>query len=143
MTTPSLTDRRGTISPPVLPTPNPSKTRAQTTEALAAPIDPRHLREHDKGKLTLKYFPWAVLTKCLHARTNSWSWELLEVKTLGEWVVVSGRLTVDCSDGQLTYEAVSSEPIQGSFAPPIETAASSCVRRACALAGLGTNLWLD
>ena len=141
MTTTPRTEVRGIVTPPSLP--SPQRTKEQTIKSLAGPIDSRHLRELTKGKSTLTYYPWAVLTKCLHARTNSWGWELLEVKTLGEWVVVTGRLTINCSDGELIYEAVSSEPLIGSFAPPIETAASSCVRRACALAGLGTNLWLD
>ena len=139
-----LTETRGTITPPSLPS---TRSKAATVQALAAPIDERHLRQLQKktksGAINLDYYPWAVLTKCLHARTDSWDWQLIEVKTLNEWVVVSGRLTVHCSDGDLVYEAVSSEPVTTFGAPPVETAASSCIRRACALAGLGTNLWLD
>lgn len=131
------------IQAPVLPEPQLLLTKKQTIASLAKPIDPRHLKQLTKKNFTLDYYPWAVLTKCLHARTNSWEWQLLEVKTMSEWVVVSGRLTIDCSDGKLIYDAVSSEPIDGAFAPPVETAASSCVRRACALAGLGTNLYLE
>lgn len=140
MTSAAITEVRGIVAPPSLPT---FQSKAATVKALAAPIDERHLRELKKGKATLTYYPWAVLTKCLHARTDSWSWELLEVKTIGDWVAVSGRLTIHCSDGDLVYEAVSTELLEGTYAPPVETAASSCVRRACALAGLGTNLYLD
>lgn len=136
----------GTIAPPSLPTAT-TRTKAETIKALSAPIDKRHLRQLQKktktGSISLDFYPWAVLTKCLHARTDSWDWRLLEVKTLNEWIVVSGRLTIHCSNGDLIYEAVSSEPIATPGAPPIETAASSCIRRACALCGLGTSLWLD
>jgi hypothetical protein len=42
----------------------------------------------------------------------------------------------------LTYENVSSESLKSvSYAPPVETAASSCLRRCCAMAGLGLELW--
>ena len=140
----SLTERRGTITPPTLPT---TRSKAETIKALAEPIDERHLRQLPKktktGTINLDYYPWAVLIKCLHARTDSWDWQLNEIKTINEWIVVSGRLTIHCSDGDLIYEAVSSEAVATHGAPPIETAASSCIRRACALAGLGTSLWLD
>ena len=39
--------------------------------------------------------------------------------------------------GPVVFENVSSEPLKSaSHAPPVETAASSCLRRCCALAGL-------
>ena len=135
-----VVEQRGTIAPPLLPK---QLTKAETSKALSKPIDERHRRQRKQGKAVLDYYPWAVLCKCLHSRTNSWQWELIEVKTIGETVVVSGRLTIDCSDGKLTYEAVSSEQLNTPGAPPVETAASSCLRRACSLSGLGLELWLD
>jgi hypothetical protein len=119
----------------------------ETLAVLGSPIDPRHIKTRTQksknGTFNLDYVPWAVLTKCLHARVPGWTWQLLEVKTIGDYVMVSGRLTVPAGTKTLTYEAVSSEPLNGSGAPPIETAASSCLRRACALSGLGLDLWLD
>ena len=46
-------------------------------------------------------------------------------------------------DGDLLYySAVASEPLESaSKAPAAEVAASSCLRRAAALAGLGLELW--
>ena len=42
----------------------------------------------------------------------------------------------------LHYSAVASEPLESaSKAPAAEVAASSCLRRAAALAGLGLELW--
>lgn len=134
-----IIEKRGTIAPPSLPTP---LTRAETIKALAEPIDKRHWRQRKQGNVMLDYVPWAVLAKCLHARTNAWQWALIEVKTIGDTVVVSGRLTISCSDGDLIYEAVSSEPLNTKGAPPVETAASSCLRRAASLSGLGISLWL-
>jgi len=119
----------------------------QVSAVLGSPIDERHLKQLKKptknGDITLDYFPWAVLCKCLHHRAPGWTWEILEVKTLGEYLVVSGRLRIPSGEGYLTYDAVSSEPMNTRGAPPVETAASSCLRRACALAGLGLELWLD
>jgi hypothetical protein len=113
------------------------------SDALNAPIDKRHIKSLKKGCINLNYLPWAVLCKCLHNRCAGWSFELLEVKTIGDWVVVSGRLKIPSAEGFVTYDAVSSESINTKGAPPVETAASSCLRRACALAGLGLDLWLD
>ena len=115
----------------------------ETTAVLGSPIDPRHIKQRKQGNAVLDYVPWAVLTKCLHHRVPGWSFELLEVKEIGSWVVVSGRLTVPVGDGEVSYDAVSSELLETKGAPPVETAASSCLRRACALAGLGLELWLD
>ena len=58
-------------------------------------------------------------------------------------VVVTGRLTIPTADGDLLhYSAVASEPLESaSKAPAAEVAASSCLRRAAALAGLGLELW--
>jgi len=114
---------------------------------LGTPIDERHLKQLKKptknGDITLDFFPWAVLCKCLHHRAPGWSWELREVTVMGSYVVVTGRLSIPSGNTTLTYDAVSSEPMETKGAPPIETAASSCLRRACALAGLGLDLWLD
>lgn len=111
---------------------------------LGSPIDERHRRSLKKGNVTLDYYSWATLCKCMHHRAPGWSFELKDVKVLAEQVVVIGRLTIPCADGQLTYDAVSSEPLDsGGFAPVFESVASSCFRRACALANLGLNLWLE
>jgi len=57
--------------------------------------------------------------------------------------VVTGRLNIPTDDGDLLhYSAVASEPLESkSQAPAAEVAASSCLRRAAALAGLGLELW--
>jgi len=111
-------------------------------EALQRPVDPRHVRTRRQGSKDLAYLPWTVICRCLHARAPGWSWTLLSVQEIGGWISVHGRLTVPCSDGVLTWDAVASEPLKsGAFAPPIETAASSCLRRAAGLASLGLDLW--
>jgi hypothetical protein len=52
--------------------------------------------------------------------------------------IVMGRGDSDL----LHYSAVASEPLESaSKAPAAEVAASSCLRRAAALAGLGLELW--
>ena len=114
----------------------------ETLAALGSPIDERHIRQRQQGNKTLDYIPWAVLCRCLHHRVPGWTFELLEVKEMGDWAVVSGRLTIPTEDRVLTYDAVSSERLDSKFAPPIETAASSCLRRCCALANLGLEMWM-
>lgn len=123
------------------------KSTQETLAALAAPIDPRHLKPLTKGKgdkqITLTYVPWGVVAKCLHARAPQWNFEITETKELAGSIVVVGRLTIPTTDGLLHYCGVASEPCNSaSQAPPVESAASSCLRRCAALAGLGLDLYL-
>ena len=65
-----------------------------------------------------------------------------KVQEVGGAVVVTGRLTIPTADGDLLhYSAVASEPLEpASKAPAAEVAASSCLRGAAALAGLGSGV---
>jgi hypothetical protein len=118
------------------------KNTEETLAELHRPIDPRHFKTRKQGNTTLTYVPWATLCKHLHHRCPGWSWEILEVKQIGDTVVVTGRLTIPTLDNLLHFCAVASEPLNGkSMAPAVESTASSCLRRACAIAGLGLSLW--
>ena len=116
---------------------------AETLADLSRPIDPRHLKTRKQGNTTLTYCPWNTIAKHLHHRTPGWCWEVQSVQEVGGAVVVTGRLTIPTADGDLLhYSAVASEPLESaSKAPAAEVAASSCLRRAAALAGLGLELW--
>ena len=66
------------------------------------------------------------------------------MQEVGGSVVVTGRLTIPTTDGLLHYSAIASEPLESaSKAPAAEVAASSCLRRACSLSGLGLDLWIE
>ena len=124
------------------------KSTADTLLALSQPIDPRHYKTIQRGKgdkaVSLSFIPWGVIAKCLHSRSPQWNFEIQECKELAGSVVVVGRLTITCSDGLMHFSGVASEPIDGpSMAPPVESAASSCLRRCAALAGLGLDLYLN
>lgn len=124
------------------------KSTEETLAALSAPIDPRHFKTLTKGKgdkqVSLSFVPWGVIAKCLHARAPQWCFEITETKELAGSVVVVGRLSIPTTDGILHFSGVASEPIESaSQAPPVESAASSCLRRAAALAGLGLDLYLN
>jgi hypothetical protein len=114
----------------------------ETLSELHRPIDPRHFKTRKQGSATLTYVPWATLAKHLHHRAPGWCFEIQSVQEVGGSVVVTGRLTIPTTDGLLHYSAVASEPLESkSQAPAAEVAASSCLRRAAALAGLGLELW--
>ena len=118
------------------------KNTVQTLSELNRPIDPRHFKTRKQGNTTLTYVPWSTLAKHLHHRSPGWCWEVQSVQEVGGAVVVTGRLTIPTTDGLLDYSAVASEPLESkSLAPAAEVAASSCLRRAAALAGLGLELW--
>ena len=114
----------------------------ETLAELHRPIDPRHFKTRKQGNTTLTYVPWATLAKHLHHRAPGWNWEIQSVQEIGDSVAVTGRLTIPTTDGLLHFSAVASEPLNGkSMAPAVESAASSCLRRACSLSGLGLSLW--
>ena len=118
------------------------RSTAETLQELNRPIDPRHFKTRKQGSTTLTYVPWATLAKHLHHRAPGWCWEVQSVQEVGGAVVVTGRLTITAADGLLNYSAVASEPLESaSKAPAAEVAASSCLRRAAALPGLGLELW--
>jgi len=84
-----------------------------------------------------------LLQDLQHLQVNLSQREVQSVQEVGGAVVVTGRLTIPTADGDLLhYSAVASEPLESaSKAPAAEVAASSCLRRAAALAGLGLELW--
>jgi hypothetical protein len=116
---------------------------AETLADLSRPIDPRHFKTRKQGSTTLTYCPSNTIARHLHHRAPGWCWEVQSVQEVGGAVVVTGRLTIPTADGDLLhYSAVASELLESaSKAPAAEVAASSCLRRAAALAGLGLELW--
>ena len=118
------------------------KNTEETLAELHRPIDPRHFKTRKQGNTTLTYVPWATLCKHLHHRCPGFCFEIQSVQEVGGSVVVTGRLTIPTTDGILHYSAVASEKLDsGSMAPPAEVAASSCLKRAAAIAGLALELW--
>lgn len=118
------------------------RSTAATLAELERPIDPRHLRTRQQGSMQLVYCPWHLIARHLHHRAPGWCFEVLTVQEVAGSVVVTGRLTIPTTDGLLHYSAVASEPLESaSQAPTAEVAASACLRRAAALAGLGLDLW--
>ena len=119
------------------------RSTAETLAELSRPIDPRHLKTRKQGGITLTYCPWNIIAKHLHRRAPGWSFEIQAIQEIGGAVVVTGRLTIPTANGDfLHYSAVASQAMETkSQAPAAEVAASSCLRRAAALAGLGLELW--
>ena len=116
---------------------------AETLADLSRPIDPRHLKTRKQGTTTLTYCPWNTIEGHLHHRAPGWCWEFQSGQQVGKTLVVTGRLTIPTADGDLLHDsAVASGPLASrAQAPAAEVAASSCLRRAAALAGLGLELW--
>lgn len=114
----------------------------ETLAELHRPIDPRHFKTRKQGNTTLTYVPWATLCRHLHHRAPGWCFEIQNVSEIGGSVVVTGRLSIPTTDSLLHYSAIASEKLEsGSMAPPAEVAASSCLKRAAAIAGLALELW--
>ena len=80
---------------------SPSASRSAVLEALQRPIDPRHFKTRRQGSKELTYVPWSTLVRCLQHRAPGYSWELKAVTSVGDWVTVTGRLTIPTTDGPL------------------------------------------
>ena len=118
------------------------KNTEETLAELHRPIDPRHFKTRKQGNTTLTYVPWATLAKHLHFRAPGWNWEIQNVSEIGGSVVVTGRLSIPTTDSLLHYSAIASEKLEsGLMAPPAKVAASSCLKRVAAIAGLALELW--
>lgn len=114
----------------------------ETLAELYRSIDPRHFKTRKQGNTTLTYVPWPTLCRHLHHRAPGWWFEIQNVSEIGGSVVVTGRLSIFTTDSLLHYSAIASEKLEsGSMAPPAEVAASSCLKRAAAIAGLALELW--
>lgn len=91
------------------------------------------------------HLPPAVdTTHHLHHRAPGWCWEVQSVQEVGGAVLITGRRILSNADGDLLHDsAVVSEPLESASKAPAaeEAAASACLRRAAALAGLGLELW--
>lgn len=110
--------------------------------ALGSPIDPRHIKTRPGGGgRSLAYLDWACYVRHLNHRCPGWQWTIEEINTIGDFVYARGTLTIPHADGVLRFSGVSSEPINGKGAPPIETCCSRALARAAAMTGLSLSLW--
>lgn len=135
----TLNDKRSTIG----------EYRRSITEILedfSKPIPDRLIEQKptfSKGQRRgeVDYVPWHTLVKLLNFYVPGWEWEIRS-QSMGDRVVVEGRLTIHAAEGNFTREATGQELTEcEGYGDPTSNAEAMALRRCCAKFGLGLHLW--
>lgn len=112
---------------------------------LSKPVHPQRLktRPATNGGRQLEYIPWYQAIRYLDNYAPGWRYEIRQITTAGENLVMVARITISCSEGEVWREASALEKIEdpkryGDAATNCESAA---LRRAAAKFGLCLNLY--
>jgi hypothetical protein len=123
---------------------------AEIMERLSKPI-PRELIQKkptfSKGKKSgeVDSISWIDTCQLLDQRSGkgSWSWQIDEVKEIGQRLVLTGTLTIYGDDRTISMSASGSESLNVTgYGDPSSNAEAMCFKRAACRFGLGRNdLW--
>ncbi|MFN0118873.1 MAG: Rad52/Rad22 family DNA repair protein [Blastocatellia bacterium] len=109
---------------------------------LSKPCAKERLKTRKQGKNTLTYLPWYQAVRYLDKYAAGWSYEVRDIKTLGENCVVIVRVLIPCAEGVIWREATGIEPLTViGYGDPASNAESMALRRAAAKFGLGLYLY--
>ena len=117
-------------------------TTQETIEVLSRPIPKNLLKK--KGKYD--YLPWQEVQRILNKYCPGHKWEVLEKSIMditenGRYLYLKGRLTIICSDGETSREAIGSLKIsEVQHADPIMTAEQIAFKKAACRFGLALGL---
>ena len=125
------------------------ETLADILRKLQAPI-PQHLL--DKKPIFEKrqkvgqvdYISWVTYCDLLDERVGigQWQWEVRDVNQVGNRLTLTGVLTIQGSDKNLTMMATGSEDIDCiGYGDPSSNSEAMAMRRCAAKFGLGRDLW--
>lgn len=120
-------------------------------EDLQKPIKSRHLETKTKGGETLTFCPWYRTKRYLdHYTGGHWSKDI-DLYTTDRRVFVTVRITIYASDQTATRSATGTEKLyktssngevkEIAYGDPSSNAESMAFRRACAMFGLGLDLY--
>jgi Rad52/22 family double-strand break repair protein len=110
---------------------------------LSKPVHPRRLKERTQGGRTLVYIPWYQAVRYLDRYAPGWRYEIRSVSEVGDNLVMTVRITIPCSEGEVWREASSLEKIEDPkrYGDAATNAESAALRRAAAKFGLCLNLY--
>ena len=123
---------------------------AEIMERLSQPIPRELIRKKptfSKGKKTgeVDSISWIDTCQLLDQRSGKgrWSWQIDEVKEIGQRLVLTGTLTIYGDDRTLSMSASGSESLKvKGYGDPSSNAEAMCFKRAACRFGLGRNdLW--
>ena len=152
---------------------SPSKTMklSEILDNLKAPIPSRLISQKKLKGNSIAYVAWYDLCDLLDDLTDSWEWEIKEVRQITgqppedweieeaiakaeksgkkaklpkqkDYLALTGILTIHGEDRSLSRSATGIEEVNcSSYGDPSSNAEAMALRRACAKFGLGRDLW--
>ena len=114
---------------------------AELFESLSEPIPPDLIRTRRQGGSELAYLEWHTACDLMDQRCPGWQSEIREIKELGDWVVITCRVSIPTVDGWIHREATGCEKLDKSFADPFSAGEAMALKRCFAKFGLGRELY--
>jgi hypothetical protein len=109
---------------------------------LSKPVNPQRLKQRQQGGREITYIPWYQAVRYLDNYAPGWRCEVRSVTQIGENLVMTVRITIPCSEGEVYREASALEPLKGSgYGDAATNAESAALRRAAAKFGLCLGLY--
>ena len=114
----------------------------ETMEALKAPLPAGYVAYRQQGGQQIPYLPWWRVAELLDHHCPGWEWSVTSIQTCGQYLVLTGRITLRTADGSISREATGCELLDcGSYGDPVSNAEAMAFRRAAAKFGLGRSLY--
>jgi hypothetical protein len=109
---------------------------------LSRDIPQRFIKTRRQGNQDIAYLEWHVVCRFLNFYAAGWQFEIRSIQVLGELVVITGRLSIPCSEGVVYRESCGSEPVDTkAFGDSVSIAEQMSFKRCAARFGLGLSLY--
>jgi hypothetical protein len=112
--------------------------------ALKQPVPSSFISRKKVGNSELDYISWFDYCDLLDERCGlgNWQWEITNVMTADNRLVITGKLTIFGDDRTISQMATGTEVLNcSSYGDPSSNAEAMALRRCCAKFGLSRELW--
>lgn len=119
-------------------------TLLQLIERLNKPVEKNLISTKKIGSSKIEFISWIDICNLLDKRLGfgSWFWEILEIKTTSDRLILVGKLTIIGDDRKMSQMATGTEILKCSnYGDPSSNAEAMALRRCCAKFGLARYLW--
>lgn len=97
------------LSPESLDWYKPQRPIREILADLAKPLPSSYLEQRTQGGATLTYVPWHKVVILLDRVAPGWEWEIRQMTTTSDRLIISGRLTIHAADGTFYREGMGTE----------------------------------
>lgn len=113
----------------------------EITDNLSRPLPESYLKFKKIKQNKIKFLPWENVVKILNKHCVGWTWEILDIKEIGDRVVIQGRLTIPAKEGNFSREATGNSETQTSnYGDCFSNAEAMAFKRAAKKFGLGIDI---